>query len=263
MNHKELDGNTFSAYAYEANSFISADIKEFEEILMMYSSFEKKGNSYISKSECNNELQVTVNQQDEIIQSISITVSKYEGEYSRENLFLDIYYLVKYINENYLSAAQAWINCANRVNDFVGDYRGDLNFANQNMENNMIRKSRKAATTIAGEAFEVFRWRPVLNQQNQQNDHYYGPGEHAGVDIRLFPNSDNINATGTAAEEVKSSNELNWRDLFVDVNNVRRIAYLGGQALANAQASPPPIPFYRQYEYHDKANPNGPGALCR
>lgn len=102
MNHKELDGNTFSAYAYETNSFISADIKEFEEILMMYSSFEKKGNSYISKSECNNELQVTVNQQDEIIQSISITVSKYEGEYSRENLFLDIYYLVKYINENYL-----------------------------------------------------------------------------------------------------------------------------------------------------------------
>lgn len=106
MKHKELDGNTFSAYAYEANSFISADIKEFEEILMMYGSFEKAGNSYISTSEWHNELRVTLNQQDEILQSISITVSKYEGEYSSEKLFFDVYYLVKYINENYLYISQ-------------------------------------------------------------------------------------------------------------------------------------------------------------
>ena len=162
------------------------------------------------------------------------------------------------IINNYTDASNAWNNSLARVNAFVLAYAADPNFANNHMENNMVQKSIKAATTCAGEAFETHRWRAAGGGNN-----YYGPGGIFGTDIRLFTNSNAWNAIGTVSEEVKSSNNAHWRNLFNDIApGVRRIAFLSGAALADAQASPAPQLFQTQYEYYDKANPGGPGTIC-
>lgn len=161
------------------------------------------------------------------------------------------------IINNYTEASNAWNNCLAQINTFVPAYAADLNFANDHMENNMVQKSIKAATTYAGEAFETYRWRAG------GGNNYYGPGGNSGIDIRLFTNSTAWNATGIASEEVKSSSSIDWRNLFNDIApGVRRIAFLSGVALANAQASPAPQGFQTRYEYYDKANPGGPAGDC-
>lgn len=161
------------------------------------------------------------------------------------------------IINNYTDAFNAWNDSLAQVNAFVPAYAADPNFANENMENNMVQKSIKAATTCAGEAFETHRWRPgALNT-------YFGPGDIFGVDIKHFTNTNNPNAIGTASEEVKSSNNVNWRDLFnFTPPGVRRIAFLSGAALANALASPPPQLFQTRYEYYNKANPGVLAGIC-
>lgn len=102
MNRRDVDEITFSEYAYETNSFISRDIKEFEDILYLYNSFEKKGDSFLTKSERNNDVQVTINHEEDILRSISILVTKCNEETTKEKLFFDAYYVLKFINENYL-----------------------------------------------------------------------------------------------------------------------------------------------------------------
>ena len=161
------------------------------------------------------------------------------------------------IINNYAEARDAWNDSFNQINAFIPAYAADAGFANDHMENNMVQKSIKAATTCAGESFETHRWR------SDGNGGYYGPGAWWGTDIKHFINSNAPQATGQVVEEVKSSRDLNWRNLFAFVQpGVRRIAFLSGAALANAQGSPAPGLFQTQYRYFDKANPGGAGTLC-
>ncbi len=135
------------------------------------------------------------------------------------------------ISGNYNSAAQYWAQAATRVNTFCDGY-DETGFENSHMEKNMLSKSVKAATTCAGESFEVHQWGAV-----DDPNEYMGPGGTEGVDLKIFKNR-NVDGKrayslqGTDNAEVKSSEDLYWRNLFYGVpEDVNRIAYLGGVAL--------------------------------
>ena len=85
-----------------------------------------------------------------------------------------------------------------------------------------------------------------------------------GVDIKKFINSRTVWSFGANKEEVKSSDALYWRSLFADVpNGIKRIAYLSGPALIDAQSSMNQdlAQNKKQYIFYDKNNPHAQGII--